>query len=57
MTTNSPYFSPKLFAFLRDLREHNDRDWFETHKERYIGAVREPAQGFISDDVALSWVA
>ena len=25
---SDPYFRPALFAFLRDLRQNNDRDWF-----------------------------
>ena len=42
-------FSPALFAFLRDLREHNDRDWFQANKGRYEDDVREPALEFVSD--------
>ena len=45
MPTNGSHFTPKLFAFLRDLRKNNNREWFESHKERYIGEVREPAWG------------
>jgi uncharacterized protein (TIGR02453 family) len=41
--------SPRLFAFLRDLRKHNDRDWFAAHRERYEEDVRGPLLGFISD--------
>ncbi len=42
-------FTPALFAFMRDLREHNDRDWFKANKQRYEDDVREPAFAFISD--------
>ena len=42
-------FTPALFAFMRDLREHNDRDWFKANKQRYEEDVREPAFAFISD--------
>ncbi len=42
------YFSPKLFAFLRDLEANNDRTWFKENKERYEGAVKEPALDFIN---------
>ncbi len=42
-------FSPALFAFMRELREHNDRDWFKANKQRYEEDVREPAFAFISD--------
>lgn len=41
-------FSPALFAFLRELREHNEREWFTANKRRYEEHVREPAFAFIS---------
>jgi uncharacterized protein (TIGR02453 family) len=44
-----PSFSPALFAFLRDLRENNDRDWFKANKRRYEETVLEPALEFIAD--------
>ena len=40
-------FSPELFAFLAELREHNDRDWFAANKQRYEQHVLEPALDFI----------
>ncbi len=43
------YFSPKLFTFLRDLSENNDRDWFKAHQSDYESYVREPALDFITD--------
>lgn len=46
------YFSPKLFAFLRDLAENNDRDWFLAHQDDYERYVREPALDFITDVAA-----
>ncbi len=45
------HFTPELFAFLRDLANHNDREWFNAHKERYESAVRQPALDFITDFV------
>lgn len=42
-------FSPELFAFLRELREHNDRDWFKTNKSRYEEVVQESALQFVAD--------
>ncbi|MBW8889324.1 MAG: DUF2461 domain-containing protein [Fibrobacteres bacterium] len=30
--------SKSTFAFLIDLKKHNDRDWFQAHKERYLAA-------------------
>ncbi len=38
---------PGLLAFLRDLRQHNDREWFAKNKARYLELVQEPALGFI----------
>lgn len=43
------YFTPKLFAFLKDLAENNDRDWFKAHQDLYELHVREPALDFIND--------
>jgi uncharacterized protein (TIGR02453 family) len=46
---NSPYFTPKTFAFLRDLRAHNNHAWFREHKDAYEEYVREPALRLIGD--------
>lgn len=43
------YFTPELFAFLRDLADNNDRAWFKEHQQRYEEAVRQPALDFITD--------
>jgi len=40
-------FSPALFTFLADLREHNDRDWFNANKARYEADLLEPALDFV----------
>jgi len=40
-------FHPRLFRFLAELDEHNDRGWFAVHRERYERDVRDPARGFI----------
>jgi uncharacterized protein (TIGR02453 family) len=48
MTTNRE-FGPELFAFLRDLKDHNDRDWFNANKDRYENDLLEPALAFIED--------
>src|ERR687888_2095108 len=42
-------FTPALFSFLRDLRENNDREWFNANKQRYEDDVKEPALEFVSD--------
>ena len=49
VTDEAPSFSPELFAFLRDLADNNDRDWFAANKERYVADVQEPALAFIED--------
>jgi uncharacterized protein (TIGR02453 family) len=43
------YFTPKLFMFLKDLAENNDREWFKAHQDEYEEHVREPALEFIND--------
>lgn len=43
------YFSEASFKFLRDLARHNDREWFNTHKNRYETHVREPFRRLLLD--------
>jgi uncharacterized protein (TIGR02453 family) len=43
------YFTNKTFAFVRELAENNDRDWFKARQDRYDAEVREPALDFIED--------
>ena len=45
----SPWFTPALFIFLEELRLHNDRDWFERNRTRYLADVRDPMLRFIGD--------
>jgi uncharacterized protein (TIGR02453 family) len=45
----SPWFTPALFTFLEELRLHNDRDWFERNRERYLRDVRDPMLRFVAD--------
>lgn len=49
VSTEAPSFSPELFAFLRELAAHNDRDWFAANKARYVAEVQEPALAFVED--------
>ncbi len=42
-------FGPELFSFLRELKEHNDREWFAANKHRYEDDLLEPALAFIED--------
>ena len=43
------HFSPQLFRFLRQLKRHNDRDWFARNREQYECEVREPLLRFVAD--------
>ena len=43
------HFTPALFAFLRDLRANNNREWFQKNRARYESVARDPALAFISD--------
>ncbi len=43
------HFTPALFDFFSELRLHNDREWFERNKERYLRDVRDPMLRFVSD--------
>jgi uncharacterized protein (TIGR02453 family) len=40
-------FTPELFTFLRQLKRHNDREWFAKNKARYQQVAVEPAMRFI----------
>ena len=44
---SSTFFRPELFEFLRQLRRHNNREWFAKHKVRYQQVIVEPALLFI----------
>ncbi len=43
------YFTPAFFKFLRELKAHNNRPWFQTNKERYERTVRNPLLDFIGE--------
>ncbi len=40
-------FDPELFRFLRELAQHNRRDWFRANQIRYREHVEEPARAFV----------
>lgn len=40
-------FPPQTQAFLKDLGAHNERAWFDAHRDRYQAAHVEPAKGFV----------
>jgi uncharacterized protein (TIGR02453 family) len=46
--TEQAVFGPELFSFLKDLRAHNDRDWFAANRDRYEEHLLEPALEFIA---------
>ena len=44
--------------FLSDLAAHNERTWFEAHKEEYQKTLIEPAQAFVvalGDEIAVDF--
>jgi uncharacterized protein (TIGR02453 family) len=43
------FFSPDVFTFLRQLKRHNDREWFAKNKGRYQESIVEPALSFIRE--------
>ncbi len=42
------YYRAELFRFLKQLRRHNQRDWFLAHKGEYEQVAREPCLRFIA---------
>ena len=43
------YFTPATFRLLRSLARHNERAWFQDHKDAYEAHVREPFLRLIGD--------
>lgn len=41
-------FSADIFKFLTDLKNNNNRDWFNTNKQRYLDSVANPMCLFIA---------
>ncbi|HJV38543.1 MAG TPA: DUF2461 domain-containing protein [Geothrix sp.] len=39
---------PGLFRFLKDLKAHNDREWFQANKARYEAEARDPVLRLIA---------
>ena len=42
-----PIITDELFAFFRDIRANNNRDWFAANRSRYEHHVKEPLLAFI----------
>jgi uncharacterized protein (TIGR02453 family) len=40
-------FPADTVEFLADLRRHNDKGWFDAHRDRYEAAYVEPAKAFV----------
>lgn len=43
------HITPELFRFFRDLKKHNNREWFRKNKSRYEDVVRNPLLELVSD--------
>ena len=43
-----PRVSRDVFAFLAELRRHNNREWFNENKDRYLAEVRDPMLALIA---------
>ena len=43
------YFTKRALAFLKQLRDNNNRDWFQANKDRYEHEVKEPFLRLIAD--------
>ena len=44
-----PGFRPEAFAFLRDLKRHNDRDWFKPRKQTFDDELMWPLRCLVAD--------
>jgi uncharacterized protein (TIGR02453 family) len=43
------YFRASFFGFLRELKQNNNRPWFQANKLRYDSDVKEPMLEFLAD--------
>lgn len=43
------HFDERLFRFLSELADNNDREWFAANKQRYVEQVRDPLLRFIRE--------
>ena len=51
-------FSPRALRFLRSLKRHNDREWFEEQRAAYEEFVRDPMRALVEEmDVRLARLA
>ena len=47
LATAFPGFPKRTVEFLRELKKHNDREWFAAHRGEYEEAVMAPARAFV----------
>ncbi len=45
-TGSNPYFTTGTLEFLRDLKQNNKREWFQSKKADYENGVKNPAKAF-----------
>jgi len=45
---DTKFFNPEALEFLRQLKRHNNREWFAKNKTRYEQVLRDPALAFIT---------
>jgi uncharacterized protein (TIGR02453 family) len=51
-------FPPAAFTFLRGLKRHNDKPWFEARRDTYEASVRGPMRALVEQlDVVLGTIA
>ena|SRR5436190_6129510 len=43
------HFTPDYLAFFRELKEHNDKTWFDANRERYEREVKEPFTALVDE--------
>jgi uncharacterized protein (TIGR02453 family) len=43
------HFDKEFFEFLKELKQNNNREWFQANKERYKSVVQDQLLRFISD--------
>lgn len=42
-------FTPAALRFFKDLKRHNNKPWFEAHKEEYLALVVAPMRALIEE--------
>ena len=47
--SSETHIRPELFQFLAELRENNNRAWFQANRDRYVSEVRDPLLAFVAE--------